>query len=39
VAKLYPVRITSEDQLREFLTALQERLEKILAQGGTIILE
>ncbi len=39
VAKLYPVRITNDEQLKEFLVALQERLEKILAQHGTIILE
>ncbi|MFH1862183.1 MAG: BREX system P-loop protein BrxC [bacterium] len=39
VAKLYPARITSEKDLRDFLKALQGRLEKILAQGGSIILE
>ncbi len=39
VSKLYPARISSEEELEQFLQALKERLEKILAQGATIILE
>jgi len=39
VAKLYPSRITGKEEMEEFLAALRERLEKILAQRGTIILE
>lgn len=39
VAKLYPARITNEEQLKEFLARLHDRLSKILAQKGTIILE
>ena len=39
VAKLFPGRITSEDELDEFLKDLRDRLSKILAQGDTIILE
>jgi hypothetical protein len=39
VWKLYPSRITSKDELDEFLKALRERLEKILAQGASILLE
>ena len=39
VAKLYPTRITNEGEMEEFLKALKERLDKILAQGGSILLE
>lgn len=39
VAKLFPGRITSTDDLESFLGNLRERLNKVLAQGGTIILE
>jgi negative regulator of replication initiation len=39
VSRLYPSRITSIDELDEFLEALRERLEKILAQGASILLE
>jgi len=39
VAKLYPARIATREELQDFLSALKERLEKILAQGGSIILE
>lgn len=39
VSKLYPARISNEEELEQFLQALKERLEKILAQGATIILE
>ncbi|AAR35484.1 BREX system P-loop protein BrxC [Geobacter sulfurreducens] len=39
VARLYPGRITSKDELEDFITNLRERLSKVLAQGGTIILE
>jgi hypothetical protein len=39
VAKLYPSRITGKEEMEDFLAALRERLEKILAQRGTIILE
>ena len=39
VAKLYPARIATREELQDFLSALKERLEKILAQGGSIVLE
>jgi hypothetical protein len=39
VSKLYPARITSEQELKEFLEALHDRLTKVLASGSTIILE
>ena len=39
VARLFPTRITTNEELKEFLKALEERLAKILARGNTIILE
>jgi hypothetical protein len=39
VSKLYPSRITSKEDLEEFLNALKERIEKILSQGASILLE
>jgi len=39
VARLYPGRITNEEELEAFVTALRERLEKALSHGSTIILE
>lgn len=39
VAKLYAARITNPDELEEFLGALRERIEKILAQGASVMLE
>jgi len=39
VARLFPTRITTEEELREFLKVLQDRLEKILASGNIIMLE
>lgn len=39
VARLYPGRIGSREELDEFLEDLRERLEKVLAAGGTIMLE
>jgi hypothetical protein len=39
VAKLYPARIASSEDLKKFLTVLQARLGKLLAQGSSIVLE
>ena len=39
VARLYPARIGSEAELEDFIKSLRERLAKILAAGGTIVLE
>ena len=39
VAQLYPARIGSNAELEDFLSLLRERLAKILAAGGTIMLE
>jgi len=39
VAKLFSMRITTTEELKEFLKVLQERLEKIIARGDSIILE
>ncbi len=39
VSKLYPSRISNEDELEQFLKALKDKLEKVLAQGASIILE
>jgi len=39
VAKLFPTRITTNEELKEFLKALEERLAKIIARGDTILLE
>lgn len=39
VARFYPSRIGSEAELDDFLKSLRERLAKILAAGGTIVLE
>ena len=39
VGRLYPARIGSEAELEEFIARLRERLAKILASGGTIVLE
>jgi hypothetical protein len=39
VARLYPARIASNEELDEFLGTLRERLAKIIAAGGTIVLE
>ena len=39
VARLYPARITKEEELDDFIQGLRERLAKILASGGTIVLE
>jgi len=39
VARLYPSRIGSEEDLDEFIKTLRERLAKILAAGSTIALE
>lgn len=39
VARLYPDRIRSPEELEQFLGELRERLKKILAAGGTIMLE
>jgi len=39
VARLYPARIGSDEELDEFIKTLRERLARILAAGGTILLE
>lgn len=39
VARLFPARIGSEEELDEFIKGLRERLVKIIAAGGTIVLE
>lgn len=39
VSGLRRARITNEDELEEFIDALRERLEKLLSQGVSIILE
>jgi hypothetical protein len=39
VARLYPARIGSREELEQFLAALRERLEKVLASGATVVLE
>lgn len=39
VAKNFPIRITNNEELEQFLNALRERIAKILARGGSIILE
>jgi len=39
VARLCPARIGNREELEQFLGELRERLEKILAAGGTIMLE
>ena len=39
VGRLYPGRITSPEELDVFISSLKDRLGKILAQGGTIVLE
>jgi hypothetical protein len=39
IARLFPSRISNETELDVFLTELKARLTKVLAQGGTIILE
>jgi len=39
VARLFPARITNEEELKEFLDALRDRLRKILAGGSTVMLE
>jgi len=39
VARLFPARIGNEEELDEFIKGLRERLVKIIAAGGTIVLE
>lgn len=39
VARLYTNRITNQKELDVFIESLKDRLSKILAQGGTIILD
>lgn len=39
VGRLYPGRITNQKELDQFIDSLKDRLSKILAQGGTIILD
>ncbi|HPU93803.1 MAG TPA: BREX system P-loop protein BrxC [Candidatus Saccharicenans sp.] len=39
VSRLFPSQIATEEELREFLAALEERLKKIIARGDTVILE
>lgn len=39
VGRLYPGRIKTRPELDQFIDSLKERLSKILAQGGTIILD
>jgi hypothetical protein len=39
IGRLYPGRIKDKAELDQFMKSLNERLSKILAQGGTIILE
>lgn len=39
VSSLYPGRISTEEELQNFMQCLRERMEKIIASGGTIILE
>jgi len=39
VARLYPAQIGNAEELDEFIQGLRERLAKIIAAGGTIILE
>ena len=39
VGRLYPGRITNQEELDQFIKSLNDRLSKILAQGGTIILD
>ena len=39
LARLYPSRIGNQEELKRFLEELQERLSKIIASGGTIVLE
>jgi hypothetical protein len=39
VSRLYPTRITNQEELKDFITALNDRLTKILTQGASIILE
>ncbi len=39
VSRLFPSRIATEEELMEFLAALEERLKKIIARGDTVILE
>jgi len=39
VARLFPARIASEAEQDEFLAALRERLEKVLARGASVLLE
>ncbi|HOF49493.1 MAG TPA: BREX system P-loop protein BrxC [Verrucomicrobiota bacterium] len=38
IGRLYPGRITNQAELDQFINDLKDRLSKILAQGGTIIL-
>jgi hypothetical protein len=39
IGRLYPGRIQTPAELEQFIKSLNERLSKILAQGGTVILE
>jgi hypothetical protein len=39
VARLYPSRITTSEEMEEVLKDLRDRIEKILAQGGSVVLE
>ncbi len=39
VARIYPARISSREELERFLAELRDRLEKALASGATIVLE
>ncbi|MEI7819506.1 MAG: BREX system P-loop protein BrxC [Verrucomicrobiota bacterium] len=39
IARLYPGRIASPEELEAFMESLRERLTKALAQGSTIVLE
>jgi len=39
VSRFFPSQIATEEELMEFLAALEERLKKIIARGDTVILE
>jgi len=39
IAKLYPIRIVTEEELKEFIDSLRDRLTKSIAKGTTVIFE
>src|SRR5207248_5391341 len=39
MARLYPSRITSPEEMEQVIKDLRDRISKILAQGGSVILD